>query len=192
MKTIKIAITWALSILVIAGSVSLSRGAHAQEYDEEGVGAEATGPQGNDPSATPENFNEALTPYGQWIESPDYGRVWRPYESSVGSDFAPYQTGGHWVYSTYGWTWTSDWNWGWAPFHYGRWFYDPANGWVWLPDTVWGPGWVDWRFGGGYIGWAPMGPAWFNDGWYHPRWCFYEGRMAFAGIPDPDPSTYSK
>jgi hypothetical protein len=59
----------------------------------------------------------------------------------------------------YGNTWVSDYEWGWAPFHYGRWFYDDYEGWVWLPDTVWGPSWVSWRSGGGYYGWAPLGPG---------------------------------
>jgi len=27
----------------------------------------------------------------------------------------------------------SDYNWGWAPFHYGRWAYDPFYGWMWVP-----------------------------------------------------------
>jgi hypothetical protein len=31
-------------------------------------------------------------------------------------------------------------------------------GWVWIPDTVWAPAWVAWSIGGGYCGWAPLGP----------------------------------
>jgi hypothetical protein len=53
----------------------------------------------------------------------------------------------------------TDWAWGWAPFHYGRWFYSgEVHGWVWVPDTVWGPAWVEWRAGGGYVGWTPLPP----------------------------------
>src|SRR5690606_30832615 len=48
---------------------------------------------------------------------------------------------------------------GWAPFHYGRWVHTPHRGWGWVPGYEWGPAWVDWRSGGGYYGWAPMGPS---------------------------------
>jgi hypothetical protein len=59
----------------------------------------------------------------------------------------------------YGWTWVSDYPWGWAPFHYGRWDYDNNNGWFWVPDNEWGPSWVTWRTGNGYYGWTPMRPG---------------------------------
>lgn len=58
----------------------------------------------------------------------------------------------------YGNTWVSDYSWGWAPFHYGRWTFDNYYGWMWIPGTEWGPAWVAWRSGGGYYGWAPLGP----------------------------------
>ena len=73
--------------------------------------------------------------------------------------FQPYATNGHWVVTEYGNTWVSDYNWGWAPFHYGRWYQDPYRGWAWVPGTEWGPAWVSWRSGGGYYGWAPLGPG---------------------------------
>ena len=100
-------------------------------------------------------FYDELSYYGDWINNPDYGYVWRP---DVGSDFRPYYTNGRWAMTSYGNTWVSDYEWGWAPFHYGRWFYDDYDGWIWTPDTEWGPAWVDWRSGSGYYGWAPLGP----------------------------------
>ncbi len=101
-------------------------------------------------------FYDQLSPYGQWVDYPNYGYVWFP---DAGPDFAPYSTGGYWVLSDDGWTWVSDYEWGWAPFHYGRWDYDNAYGWFWVPDNVWGPAWVTWRQGDGYYGWAPMRPG---------------------------------
>ena len=115
-------------------------------------------------------FDETLSPYGQWVdtgEGPNDGRAWRPDPDVVGEDFQPYATGGHWVYSDWGWTWESDYPWGWAPYHYGRWALTPSWGWVWYPGTVWAPAWVDWRFGGGYIGWAPL-PPWASRWWSSP------------------------
>ena len=122
-------------------------------------------------------FDETLSPYGQWVdtgEGPNDGRAWRPDPDVVGEDFQPYATGGHWVSSDWGWTWESDYPWGWAPYHYGRWALTPSWGWVWYPGTVWAPAWVDWRFGGGYIGWAPLPPVGFAvvvQPW-RPYWCF--------------------
>lgn len=105
---------------------------------------------------TVQTFYTELTPYGRWIADPIYGSVWRP---NVGRGFIPYGTNGHWVMTPYGNTWVSDFDWGWAPFHYGRWALDSFHGWVWVPDTVWGPAWVSWRTGGGYYGWTPLGPG---------------------------------
>lgn len=79
------------------------------------------------------SFDETLSPYGQWVdtgEGPNDGRAWRPDPDVVGEDFQPYATGGRWVYSDWGWTWESDYPWGWAPFHYGRWAMTPSWGWV--------------------------------------------------------------
>lgn len=101
-------------------------------------------------------FYDQLSPYGQWVDYPDYGYVWIP---DAEPDFAPYATRGHWIFTSYGWTWVSDYRWGWAPFHYGRWFYDDYYGWLWVPDREWGPSWVSWRQSSGYYGWAPLGPG---------------------------------
>ncbi len=104
-----------------------------------------------------QSFYDELSPYGTWIQDPQYGYVWRP-DADQG-DFRPYYTNGRWAMTEYGNTWVSNYDWGWAPFHYGRWVYNRYNQWVWIPDTTWGPAWVSWRSGGGYYGWAPMGPG---------------------------------
>ncbi|MGD1045120.1 MAG: DUF6600 domain-containing protein [Bacteroidota bacterium] len=121
-------------------------------------------------------FYNELTPYGQWVDYPNYGYVWIP---SAGPDFAPYSTNGHWIWTEYGWTWVSGYSWGWAPFHYGRWDYDDYYGWFWVPDYEWGPSWVNWRRADGYYGWAPMRPGIslsvsFGSGYTVPndRWRF--------------------
>ncbi|MEJ7556891.1 MAG: DUF6600 domain-containing protein [Pedobacter sp.] len=104
-----------------------------------------------------QSFYDELSPYGTWIQDPQYGYVWRPDVEQ--GEFRPYYTNGRWAMTEYGNTWVSDYDWGWAPFHYGRWVYNRYSQWVWIPDTVWGPAWVSWRSGGGYYGWAPMGPG---------------------------------
>lgn len=120
---------------------------------------------------TPDFYTE-LNQYGQWVQTPQYGRVWIP---NAGPGFQPYATNGHWVVTEYGNTWVSNYNWGWAPFHYGRWYQDPYRGWAWVPGNVWGPAWVSWRSGGGYYGWAPLGPGGNNYGNVNiptPYWTF--------------------
>jgi hypothetical protein len=100
-------------------------------------------------------FYEELAPYGEWIRVDRYGWVWSPY--GVDYDWRPYQEG-HWVWTDYGWTWVSHEPFGWATYHYGRWYYDPYYGWVWVPGRQWGPSWTAWREGDGFVGWAPLPP----------------------------------
>src|SRR5580692_1738503 len=100
-------------------------------------------------------FYRDLAPYGYWVDRPNYGWVWMP--RHVRHHWRPYSVG-RWVYTDYGWTWASDESWGWATYHYGRWYDDPDYGWAWVPGTDWGPSWVSWQEGGGYIGWAPLPP----------------------------------
>jgi len=102
------------------------------------------------------DFYQNLAPYGQWIEDAEYGYVWSP---EVDGNFRPYYTNGHWAMTDYGNTWISDYPWGWACFHYGRWTYSSYYGWLWAPGQHWGPAWVDWRNGNGFYGWAPLSPG---------------------------------
>lgn len=102
-----------------------------------------------------QTFYDALAPFGNWVEDNEYGYVWVP---DAGPDFQPYQSRGHWVYTSYGWTWVSYYQWGWATFHYGRWRFTGDYGWIWIPGYTWGPAWVAWRSNGEYFGWAPLGP----------------------------------
>ncbi|MGC4038775.1 MAG: hypothetical protein QM764_22625 [Chitinophagaceae bacterium] len=133
-----------------------------------------------DGDVTYQDFYDDLSPYGRWIDYPEYGYVWCPDE---GADFRPYSTNGHWVWNDdYEWMWVSDYSWGWAPFHYGRWFYDDMYGWMWMPGYEWSPAWVAWRGGGDYYGWAPLRPGFsisvgFSS--YAPPynyWCFAPSR----------------
>jgi hypothetical protein len=135
----------------------------------QGASSDATTEQIPEPSGDPEDpgyvmgdvtdgeIDATLAPYGAWVEDEEYGRVWRPDPTIVGSDFTPYETAGSWVDTDYGWSFSCDYNWGWLPFHYGRWAY-LDDSWGWVPDHTWGPAWVDWREGGGYVGWRPRAP----------------------------------
>jgi hypothetical protein len=105
-------------------------------------------------------FYSNLSGYGEWIDIDGGTYAWRP--SSIGVDWRPYWAG-RWLWTDDGWYWDSDEPWAWATYHYGRWYNDDYYGWIWIPGYDWAPAWVEWRYGGDYIGWAPLSPyAIFN------------------------------
>ncbi|HMC59796.1 MAG TPA: DUF6600 domain-containing protein, partial [Candidatus Solibacter sp.] len=89
----------------------------------------------------------------------------------------------------YGWTWVSSDPWGWAPYHYGRWFRNDRFGWCWYPGVFgarhyWSPALVGFfgfgngvgvGFGFGNIGWVPLAP--FEV--FRPWWGRGFGREGF-------------
>lgn len=119
----------------------------------------------NKVSISIQTFYNELAPYGEWIYTPEYGYAWRPYLDYY-EEFQPYATRGNWVNTDLGWTWISEYRWGWATFHYGRWFYDNYFGWMWLPGYEWAPAWVIWGSYNDCWAWAPMGPN-MNAGIYY-------------------------
>jgi len=134
-------------------------------------------------------FYSSLDQYGEWIQLEPQYYVWRPVRTSP--DWRPYYYG-HWAWTPDGWYWVSDEPWAWAVYHYGRWYYDDYYGWVWTPGYNWAPAWVEWRYSGDVIGWAPLGPyAVFRIGfgihysrsWVTPHsyWCFVG--MRYMGGP---------
>ena len=149
--------------------------AAAPTYNDPGYAQDDSAqPVEPEPSADPQDPGYTMGPvtdgeidstlgnYGDWVQDPDYGRVWRPYATVVGVDFTPYETCGSWAWTDWGWSYNCDWDWGWLPFHYGRWSWFDGGYWGWVPGHEWGPGWVDWRNGGGYVGWRPTAPE-FHD-----------------------------
>src|SRR5687768_12164798 len=91
--------------------------------------APAEEPAYDESTGSVDDFHDALAPHGDWVESDDYGLVWTPHRSVVGASFTPYSTNGQWQYTDQGWMFASEWDWGWAPFHYGRWYRDSRHGW---------------------------------------------------------------
>ncbi len=78
--------------------------------------------------------------YGEWIDTPVYGRAWRPYVTVAG--WSPFFYGRWMFLSPFGWTWISFEPWGWITYHYGSWVTTSRYGWVWVPSVnykVWYP-----------------------------------------------------
>ncbi len=134
------------------------------------------------------DFYENLAPYGQWIEDETLGYVWSP---DVEGAFRPYFTNGHWAMTEFGNTWVSDYMWGWACFHYGRWTFDSYYGWLWVPGSNWGPAWVMWRSIPGSFGWAPLSPGYvikkgtnaIQDNYVCPKdwWVYIPAQYLYSG-----------
>ncbi len=174
--------TRTLAFLVVAAALPACRGGAAVRAPAVEPGAAQPAPAakadargGDDVSI--EDFREPLAAYGAWVDVAPYGRVWQPSSETVGQDFMPYGTDGRWAVDEDGdWVFEGkhDETFGWATYHYGRWLQHDEYGWVWIPGTAWAPAWVVWRFGGGYVGWAPAGP----DGAGAPRehWVVVEER----------------
>ncbi|WP_394826339.1 DUF6600 domain-containing protein [Pendulispora albinea] len=138
-----------------------------RDPNEIAIGVDERAYADTDPTALTE-FRATLEPYGTWSDDPSYGTVWVPSIATVGPDFAPYVSAGHWVYDD-DWIWVSDYSWGWAPFHYGRWVNIPGRGWAWIPGRTYRGAWVTWRVGYGpydYVGWSAMPPTWYWRGGY--------------------------
>lgn len=125
-------------------------------------------PAGTQPAPPPQppptvtyNYNyfyDYLSPYGTWYVHPIYGHCWEPTVAVTVRGWRPYCHNGFWLYTDYGWYWSSHYSWGWIPFHYGRWFCHRGR-WLWVPDYVWGPSWVCWRRTDDFCGWAPLPPG---------------------------------
>ncbi len=165
-RLILLAAAWLGLILVGCGPV----------YVDDGYGYRAPPPAHATPApvaAAVSNDMRASFPdlaaHGRWINTAQWGQVWVPTANSK-AWWRPYYLG-HWVWTEYGWTWSSEESWGWGPYHYGRWAWHDSHRWVWIPGTTWGPAWVVWRSGGGCAGWAPMGPG--GHVWaHHSYWVF--------------------
>jgi uncharacterized protein DUF6600 len=130
------------------------------------------------PEVSFQSFYDELTPYGEWImitkeeidseltkgegqgyssigDDENFIYVWQP--SNAGKNWKPY-VNGKWEYTEQGWIWVSEYNWGWGPYHYGRWMRFKEYGWVWMPGYVWSPAWVMWRVSDTHVGWVPLSP----------------------------------
>jgi len=138
-------------------------------------------------------FYDDLASYGNWIQRPSYGWVWTPRVAR--RSWRPYENG-HWVWTDLGWTWVSNEAFGWATYHYGRWYDDPDYGWEWVPGNQWAPAWVDWHASNDYVGWAPLPPSYDyrpgvtvnvdlapEDYFFVPQARFLDTRLVDYGVP---------
>lgn len=148
----------------------------------------ATQPDQQGPEPLRAAFRETLSQHGKFAQHPKYGEVWTPSETPQG--WHPYPPC-HWVNTgARGWYFDDKTPWGAIVHHYGRWAHEDRDGWMWVPGNEFSPGWVVWRTGGEWIGWAPMLPdadirtisaETFDNGGF---WIFMETAKFTAGCSD--------
>jgi hypothetical protein len=128
---------------------------------------------------------EDLASSGDWQSDSDYGAIWYP--SGVAVGWQPYVYG-HWIWiAPWGWTWVENEPWGFAPFHYGRWF-QRGNRWGWVPGPptirpIYSPALVVFvgGTGTGISAWFPLGPREVYTPWYHAS-TIYVNRVNVTNI----------
>ncbi len=180
--------------------VPYNQGQYAQDQYAQGPYAQDQHPQGryaqdqynqgrcdqgqyNNADFASDQFYDALAPFGEWVHHPGHGYVWLP--RAVAADWRPF-TVGNWLHTEeHGWYWNSYEPFAWAVYHYGRWGFDPDYGWYWVPGDPWAPAWVQWRYGGEYVGWAPEAPI--PTGGYA-----YGGVQSYAPAPAQDAWVFVK
>ena len=117
---------------------------------------EQFGMQGGTRTLSMLDFMRRLSNWGTWRAHPSFGWVWQPRQLSP--TWEPYVLGEWQVAQDGSLYWNSYEPFGWATYHYGRWFYDITLGWNWQPGTEWAPAWVAWRGRPGIVGWAALPP----------------------------------
>jgi hypothetical protein len=96
-----------------------------------------------------------LQTYGSWYSVAGYGNCWRPY--GVGFGWTPFGGGGGWFGDPFfGTMFIGSQPWGWLPYHFGSWVFDPMFGWLWDPSGF--------GFGfGGFFPWQPVTGRWVRN-----------------------------
>ena len=108
-------------------------------------------------------FGDLYT-FGGWYNVVGYGYCWRPYGVSFG--WNPFQYGRWYFDPIFGWTFIGGQPWGWLPYHYGSWVFHAGLGWVWTPAGAFpygrGGSFAYARKGNG--GWRPVTATWVRSG----------------------------
>ncbi len=100
----------------------------------------------------------SLYQYGAFYPC-QFGNCWRPY--GAGLDWNPFAINNGVFFNdpTIGISFMGSLPWGWIPYHYGGWLFDPTYGWLWSPNAFGGSGLY-----GGYPGYLPVTGTWLRGG----------------------------
>jgi len=152
-------------------SVSVESAANKDEFDqwtsgriESGQAALTASQQYSGVYDYTSGFGDLYT-FGGWYSVGGYGYCWRPYGVSFG--WNPFQFG-RWIFDPFfgNWVFIGGQPWGWLPYHYGSWVFQPGLGWVWTPTGAF-PHTRGGAFGRGGRGtgvWKPVTATWVRSG----------------------------
>src|SRR5215470_5774273 len=152
-------------------SVSLASTANRDEFDqwtsgriEAGQAALTASQQYSGVYDYTSGFADLYT-FGGWYNVGGYGYCWRPYGVSFG--WNPFQFG-RWFFDPAlgNWVFIGGQPWGWLPYHYGSWIFQPGLGWVWTPTGAfpYTRGGAYGRGGRGTGVWKPVTATWVRSG----------------------------
>ncbi len=122
--------------------------------DAENNGTAAAQQYVNSPNYT--SGLSSLYDYGAFYPC-QFGNCWRPY--GVGLGWSPFDSGYFYNDPWLGTSFIGNQPWGWLPYHYGGWLFDPTFGWLWSPNSFGGSGLY-----GGYPGYLPVNGTWLRSG----------------------------
>jgi hypothetical protein len=122
--------------------------------DSENNGTAAAQQYVNSPNYT--SGLSSLYDYGAFYPC-QFGNCWRPY--GVGLGWSPFDSGYFYNDPWLGTSFIGSQPWGWLPYHYGGWLFDPTFGWLWSPNSFGGSGLY-----GGYPGYLPVTGTWLRNG----------------------------
>jgi FecR protein len=120
--------------------------------DAENNGTAAAQQYVNSPNYT--SGLSSLYDYGAFYPC-QFGNCWRPY--GVGLGWSPFDSGSFYNDPWLGTSFIGNQPWGWLPYHYGGWLFDPTFGWLWSPNSFGGSGLY-----GGYPGYLPVNGTWLR------------------------------
>jgi FecR-like protein/uncharacterized protein DUF6600 len=100
----------------------------------------------------------SLYQYGAFYPC-QFGNCWQPYGAGLGWNPFSINNGVFFNDPTIGISFMGSLPWGWIPYHYGGWLFDPTYGWLWSPNALGGSGLY-----GGYPGYLPVNGTWLRNG----------------------------
>lgn len=115
-----------------------------------------------------EAYADTLSAWGTWEPDGEHGVRWCPRADVIEPGFTPYTSRGHWALSeapigqaqagSPAWVSEDSDTWGAITTRHGWWV--QRRQWCWIPGVEETPGRVVWRWGDGFVGWAPEAPCW--------------------------------
>jgi hypothetical protein len=142
----------------------------------------------------PGDIYDQLARHGDWIDTEEFGLIWKPSRRYVGGRFEPLVSGGQWEPSDQGPIFISyDLPQLQPTYEYGKWFRVPGLGWAWHYDEEWNRV-AELRYGRGHVAFRAASPFPLYDTREHwrivPQAYFYQTALRRHFVPRSNWSTF--